>query len=94
MTGMNSLREIIEYRELVKNMVSRDLKIKYKGSVLGFLWSLITPLLQMLIYTVVFSVIIRIKVDWPFAVFLLTGAVARLTATTGPFPSAIAWARA
>ena len=58
--------------ELLGNFTARNLKIKYKGSLLGFLWSLITPLLQMLIYTVVFSVIIRVKVDWPFAVFLLT----------------------
>ncbi len=60
------------YWELLGNFVARNLKMKYQGSVLGFLWSLITPLLQMLIYTVVFSVIIRVKVDWPFAVFLLT----------------------
>jgi len=58
--------------ELLLNFTFRNLKLKYKGSLLGFLWSLITPLLQMLIYTVVFSVIIRVKVDWPFAVFLLT----------------------
>ncbi len=58
--------------ELLGNLVARNLKIKYKGSILGFLWSLITPLLQMLIYTVVFAVIIRVKVEWPFAVFLLT----------------------
>ncbi|MBN1355613.1 ABC transporter permease [bacterium] len=58
--------------ELLTNLTVRNLKIKYKGSFLGFLWSLITPLLQMLIYTVVFSVIIRVQVDWPFAVFLLT----------------------
>lgn len=58
--------------ELLGNFVARNLKMKYKGSILGFFWSLITPLLQMLIYTVVFSVIIRVKVEWPFAVFLLT----------------------
>ncbi len=58
--------------ELLGNIAARNLKLKYKGSFLGFLWSLITPLLQMLIYTVVFSYIIRVKVEWPFAVFLLT----------------------
>ncbi|MBN1880159.1 ABC transporter permease [bacterium] len=58
--------------ELLGNFTARNLKLKYQASVLGFLWSLITPLMQMLIYTVVFSVIIRVKVDWPFAVFLLT----------------------
>ncbi len=58
--------------ELLFNFTVRNLKLKYKGSFLGFLWSLITPLLQMFIYTIVFSVIIRVQVEWPFAVFLLT----------------------
>lgn len=58
--------------ELLGHFTARNLKLKYQASFLGFLWSLITPLMQMLIYTVVFSVIIRVKVDWPFAVFLLT----------------------
>lgn len=58
--------------ELLGNFTARNLKLKYQASVLGFLWSLITPLMSMMIYTVVFSVIIRVKVDWPFAVFLLT----------------------
>ncbi|MBN2054834.1 ABC transporter permease [bacterium] len=61
------------YRELARNFTVRNLKIKYKGSLLGFLWSFITPLLMMLVYTLVFRWIIRIEVEWPFAVFLLTG---------------------
>ncbi len=58
--------------ELLGNFTVRNLKLKYQASFLGFLWSLITPLMQMMIYTIVFSVIIRVQVDWPFAVFLLT----------------------
>ncbi len=58
--------------ELLGSFTTRNLKLKYQESFLGFLWSLITPLMQMLIYTIVFAVIIRVKVDWPFAVFLLT----------------------
>ncbi|MBN1297724.1 ABC transporter permease, partial [bacterium] len=58
--------------ELLGSFTTRNLKLKYQASFLGFLWSLITPLMQMMIYTVVFSVIIRVRVDWPFAVFLLT----------------------
>lgn len=58
--------------ELLGNFTVRNLKLKYQSSFLGFLWSLITPLMQMMIYTVVFSLIIRVNVDWPFAVFLLT----------------------
>ena len=39
------LRELLSYRELVESLVVRDLKVRYKGSILGFLWSLLNPLL-------------------------------------------------
>ena len=47
---MSIFRTISERRELVANLVSRELKSKYKGSVLGFLWSLLTPLFMAVIY--------------------------------------------
>ena len=53
------LMEIFEYRDMVNSLVKRDLRGKYKGSVLGFLWTFINPLCQIIVYTVVFSVIIR-----------------------------------
>lgn len=56
---MKTLKEIYEYREMIFSLVHRDLRGKYKGSVLGFLWSLINPLLQLIVYTIVFSVIMR-----------------------------------
>lgn len=49
----------MNYRELVVNLTIRDLKLKYKGSVLGIAWSLLNPLLMMAIYTAVFSVFLR-----------------------------------
>ena len=52
------LRELYSYRELIENLVVRDLKLRYKNSVLGFLWSLINPLLLMLVFTVVFTVML------------------------------------
>lgn len=64
---------VIRYRELARNFTIRNLKLKYKGSLLGFLWSFITPLLMMVVYTLVFRWIIRIEVEYPFALFLLTG---------------------
>ncbi len=48
--SMSIIRTIMERRELVANLVSRELKSKYKGSVLGFLWSLLTPLFMAVIY--------------------------------------------
>jgi ABC-2 type transport system permease protein len=65
------LRELYAYRELVINLTVRDLKLKYKGSVLGVAWSLLNPLLQMAIYTVVFSVflhIVQVPNYWAFVV--------------------------
>jgi ABC-type polysaccharide/polyol phosphate export permease len=50
---------LYKYRVLVHNLVSRELKARYRGTVLGFLWSFINPLLLMVIYTVVFGFIIN-----------------------------------
>jgi len=54
---VSQLRELFQYRELVRNLVVRDLKVRYRNSVLGFLWSLINPLLMMAVFTVVFTVL-------------------------------------
>lgn len=56
---MTTLSEIYAYREMIFSLVRRDLKGRYKGSVLGFLWTFINPLLQLIVYTMVFSVIMR-----------------------------------
>jgi ABC-type polysaccharide/polyol phosphate export permease len=51
------LRELVRYRELVRNLVASELKARYKNSVLGFVWSLLNPLGMMLVFTVVFGVL-------------------------------------
>lgn len=56
---MNSLKELYNYREMLLNLVKKDLRTRYKGSVLGFLWTFVNPLLQLVVYTMVFSVIMR-----------------------------------
>ncbi len=60
---MNSFKEIYEYREMIASLVKRDLRGRYKGSALGFLWTFINPLLQLMVYTIVFSVIMRAGID-------------------------------
>ncbi len=60
------------FRELVGLLVARDLKVRYKRSVLGMGWTLLNPLLQMLVYTLVFSTIMKVGVA-QFPVFLLAG---------------------
>ena len=54
---MKQLRELYEYREMIFSLVKKDLRGRYKGSVLGFLWTFINPLLQLVVFTLVFSVI-------------------------------------
>lgn len=57
------IKEIYAYREMIVSMVQRDLRGRYKGSVLGFLWTFINPLLQLLVYNMVFSVILRSGIE-------------------------------
>jgi len=49
--------ELVKYRELVRNLVIRDIKLRYRNSVLGFVWCLGNPLLMMAVFTVVFTVL-------------------------------------
>lgn len=58
--------------ELLVGLVSKDLKIKYQGSLLGFLWSLATPLLLLAVYTFVFQVVLRTGIP-QFGFYLLSG---------------------
>ena len=54
-------REYFQYRELFTNLTLRELRSKYKRSVIGWGWSMINPLANMLVYTVVFAYLFRIK---------------------------------
>ncbi len=60
---MKILKEIYEYRQMIFSLVQRDLRGRYKGSVLGFLWTFLNPLLQLGVYTLVFSVIMRSNIE-------------------------------
>lgn len=72
MTIAESLRDIVRYREFIRNLVLRDLKVRYRNSFLGFIWSLLNPLLMMSVYTVVFSVLLRNDIP-NFPLFVLVG---------------------
>jgi ABC-type polysaccharide/polyol phosphate export permease len=60
------------YRDLVRHLVGRDLRHKYKGSTFGFAWSLANPLLMAAIYTLAFAYIVRVPVP-RFPLYLLSG---------------------
>jgi ABC-2 type transport system permease protein len=67
--GMTTLRELYEYREMLFSMVKKDLRTRYRGSFLGFLWTFVNPLLQLVVYSIVFSTIMRMNI-YNFAMFL------------------------
>jgi len=71
-----NLRQLFRYRALISSLVARELKARYRGSVLGFFWSFINPLLLLAIYTVVFTVVlpgVHPPELEPYAVFMFCG---------------------
>jgi len=68
----SALAELLRYRQLVAVLVVRELKVRYKRSVLGLLWTMLNPLLLMVVYTVVFATIMR-AAERNFAIFVLSG---------------------
>ena len=63
---------VYRYRELVKNLVLKDLKLKYRDSVFGFIWSLANPLMLILVYSFVFGHVLRAGVE-RFPYFMMVG---------------------
>ncbi len=65
-------RNVWRYRELLRNLISRELKVKYKGSALGFVWTLVNPLLYLVVFSVVFQVILESGIP-DYGLLLLSG---------------------
>jgi ABC-type polysaccharide/polyol phosphate export permease len=73
---LHNLRQLLRYRGLIQSLVARDLKARYRGSVLGFFWSFINPLLLLLVYSFVFAVVLpgTHPADMePYALFMFCG---------------------
>ncbi len=68
-------RHILRYRGLLGVLTSRELKARYRGSALGFVWSLVNPLLLLGVYTFVFSLVFQPRAPGatPYSLFLITG---------------------
>lgn len=60
---MNTLKELYNYRQMIFSLVRKDLRGRYKGSVLGFLWTFINPLFQLIVYTIAFSFILPSPIE-------------------------------
>lgn len=71
---MKFIREIYKYRELLFELVKRDIKIKYRRSILGVLWSVLNPLLFMAVMTIVFSTIFKSNIE-NFPIYFLCGQI-------------------
>lgn len=71
---MQHIKNFLKYKHLLKELVVRDIKVKYKRSVLGILWSVLNPLLTMIVITIVFSNLFRFEIE-NFPMYLITGQV-------------------
>lgn len=84
----STITALAGYRHLLRNLVLKDLKLKYRGSVFGFLWSLANPLLMIVVYTIAFTYILQIRTAG-FVFYLMLGILAwtffagSLSASTG-----------
>jgi lipopolysaccharide transport system permease protein len=64
-------RELYQYRGLLLSLVQRELKARYRGSVLGFFWTFLNPMLHMLVYGLLFGVFIKNQIEhYPFFMFV------------------------
>ncbi|MEW6002916.1 MAG: ABC transporter permease [Nitrospirota bacterium] len=66
--------EITRYRELLRNLVTRDIKVRYKRSILGFVWVMLNPLLMMLVLYMVFSELFKVSTE-NYTAHLLSGII-------------------
>jgi ABC-type polysaccharide/polyol phosphate export permease len=70
---LSELALLWRHRQLIAALTARDLKARYRGSVLGYFWSLANPLLLLAVYTLVFTKFFPINVVQPFPLFLFSG---------------------
>ena len=66
------MRDILRHRDLVRALVARDLKVRYRRSTIGFLWTMLYPLLTMLVLEAVFSGVFRLKIE-SYPAYVLSG---------------------
>lgn len=71
---MQLVKNLYNYRELLKSNVKKEIRGKYKGSFLGVLWSFINPLLQVAVYAIVFPYIMRVQTE-NYLIYLIIGII-------------------
>ena len=71
---MEVFKNLYNYRELLKTSVKKEVRSKYKNSFLGVMWSFLNPLLQIVVYAIIFSLILKNKQE-NYAIFLCCGII-------------------
>lgn len=71
---INYFKELYKYKELLLNLTRKELKVRYRGSILGIFWSLLNPMIMTLVYTFVFSIVLG-STTKDFPIFLLSGLI-------------------
>lgn len=71
---MKKLIEILNYRDMIDGLIRKDLRGRYKGSILGFIWNFINPLCQILVYFIIFSNVFKPDIE-KFHIFLIAGII-------------------
>ncbi|MEW6202678.1 MAG: ABC transporter permease, partial [bacterium] len=67
---LNSIRELFRYRELLYFLTLREIKVRYKQTIMGILWAVLQPLVLMGVFTVIFSIIVKVPSEGiPYPVF-------------------------
>src|SRR3954470_16396848 len=71
----HNLAQLPRYRGVIQSLVARELKARYRGSMLGFFWAFVNPLLLLLVYSFVFTWVIPNKIEGlqPYALFMFCG---------------------
>lgn len=73
---LKEVKELLKYKEMLFNNVRKELRARYKGSILGFFWTFLNPLLQLIVYSIVFSTVMKVSVpNYSYTVFLFVGLV-------------------
>ena len=85
---MSVLKDVFDYREMIIMLVRRDLRGKYRRSVLGFAWMFINPQLQLLVYTLGFSVVMRAGIE-KYYLFLFVALIPWIAMSTSVTKGAI-----
>lgn len=84
---MNVLKNIYNYRELLKNNVKKEIRGKYKNSALGVIWTFLNPLLQLLVYALIFPLILKTTQEY-YVIFVCVGLIPWTFFTTSVSQSA------